>query len=173
MSAMLRLRGAIGLFVAAAFSLLCGASCKDDDGDDQIDPGDTIYVFVWPEHPQPTSEALEEVGGMFGMEVVQSDTWVGAIALYYTEHFNDTEAEGYATSVTCSPHIVMFPTASVRILAHEIGHTLGLNHVDDPNNLMASIGEGVALTDEQVDEARLGSGALEYCRELGEAAKAR
>ena len=46
---------------------------------------------------------------------------------------------------------VIRATRSPIVIAHEVGHALGLQHVDDPLNVMAvyTDDESVALTDEQ------------------------
>ncbi|MFO0633014.1 MAG: matrixin family metalloprotease [Nannocystaceae bacterium] len=57
----------------------------------------------------------------------------------------------------CSP-IAWAPDASY-VLAHEVGHTLGLEHSSDPANLMYPA-PGYELDDEQVDTLRLGAWRL-------------
>ena len=153
-------------------SLLAGSivfalsACRPSpDAPEPTGVSDTIRVFAWPAHPLPTDEVLTQVGDTFGMEVVVSDNWIGSIAIYYTEFVDDAAFEGLATSTTCSPHIVMHPTSEVVVLAHEIGHTLGLQHVGTPGNLMNVDDVEFALSDGQIEVARSSAWEMEQCKE--------
>lgn len=48
-------------------------------------------------------------------------------------------------------------------LAHELGHALGLRHVDVPHNLMNVDDIGLDLTDQQTDQMRRGAWTIQHC----------
>lgn len=149
--------------------ICCDAPCDDEAtdagmSDTETGTSDIIRIFVWPEHPIPTEESLDVVSEVFGMEVEVSTNWLGATTLYYTEYVSASNHAGIATSTTCSPHVVMSPTASQTVLAHEIGHTLGLAHVDIPQNLMNVNDVALNLEDVQIEKARTRAWVMEQCR---------
>jgi hypothetical protein len=62
---------------------------------------------------------------------------------------------GCASSPTGSPGAVVASGASRVTLAHEVGHVLGLPHVDDRQNLMTSRGTSTIVGEPVLTEAQI------------------
>ena len=52
-------------------------------------------------------------------------------------------------------HLFAFADASklMRMMAHELGHAMGLNHVSDPNAIMYAVNQGDTLIITDADKA--------------------
>ena len=92
------------------------------------------------------------------MEMVRHDYPHGATTIFLSEE----AASAFGIGPTCSPFVAAIPGHPL-ILAHEIGHTLGLGHVDTEGNLMRPSSNGPDLTTEQIDHAREGSWRIQQC----------
>jgi hypothetical protein len=80
----------------------------------------------------------------------RSSVPVGGIVIYFTRTTTPLPLNGCAAHVAGAPSAVITQFASRWSLAHEVGHVLGLNHVDGTNRLMTrsgtfSIGNAVPI----------------------------
>lgn len=66
-------------------------------------------------------------------------------------------AYGGRSTIALADHTSVF---DFRVLAHEIGHVLGLRHVADPGQLMFSGANGTKLNREEIERARLSAQSL-------------
>ncbi len=143
MSPMIRFVGVLGLLLLAA--------CGDEEATEYR--SDTLRWFVWPSLQEPSPEDIEAVEDIFGMEMVRADGAFGAVTIYLVEP-GPPPLDNWGTGVSCTPHVSV-NAGRVESLAHEIGHTHGLGHLDVPGNLMTSTADnGTDLTSEQIDKVR-------------------
>ena len=115
--------------------------------------------------PAPSEEDTDLLAETYGMDVVFTEQHTGATSIYYVD--SDLDGfNGYATGPSCTPHVVLRSSADAQTLAHELGHTYGLEHFEDdgPTNLMSIAdpnNRGFELRDEQIDRVRLESWRME------------
>lgn len=104
---------------------------------------------------------LEEASDILQMPIEVQNTSYGAITL--DVHDASGRIRGRAFGDTgCKRTAWAEPDPSV--IAHEIAHTLGLDHVDDDSNLMSPTAAGTELTDAQLDWISWKAWNLGNCR---------
>lgn len=114
---------------------------------------------VVPVHPlaglRPFSEVTMDVTAeILGLELDRTDARPNGAVVLVRVDASHTTFDGHDDWVDrCSP--IAWAPDKPYLLAHEVGHTLGLEHVDDPLNVMwAHHPVGYELDDEQVDTMR-------------------
>ena len=138
------------------------AGCSDADPDGR---SDTMRWFTWPNETELDGEAIAFVEDVYGMKFVREEEPVGAVTVYFDDTLEgELVAHASAAGLSCTPHIFI-RTHTPRVLAHELGHSYGLSHADDENNVMfPALEGGLELTEDQLDEARRNAWILEeYC----------
>lgn len=118
---------------------------------------DTLYIdHVWGLQEFST-ETVEGAAEILGMEIIVGDREQdqGAIAAFVTDD-GVLACGGSEVQNTCNP--IIWAQDDSEMLAHEIGHALGLGHAHDVDNLMhPDVSPGVTefdLDDEQIDVMR-------------------
>lgn len=106
-------------------------------------------VFGQQGHSSETITSAEELLGLeLNYESVPANH--GVIMAFVDEpigHLGGADVAVYCAPVIWSIDVDVY-------FAHEVGHALGLRHVDDPNNLMSEKVTGTELTNEQIDVMR-------------------
>ena len=59
--------------------------------------------------------------------------------------------------------VIAAELASIGLVAHELGHALGLEHVDDADNLMYAHSSTFELRDDQLEKVDRVAGRLSSC----------
>jgi len=129
---------------AACIAVLALTACEEPDG-----RADTVSFFIPPDWFELSEEAIEEAELIYGIELEQADGPAGA-ATFFLVAFS---TEGAASGASCTPWISA-PRDSPGLIAHELGHALGLEHVDDPSNVMSPSMPGEDVTGQQIDQIR-------------------
>jgi hypothetical protein len=139
-----------------AFALFVNG-CASESPQHYAPPEDHVLdvVFVRMTSTAPfAATTLEGAGELIGLDVALDDA--SFIHIERIDGHIKTEdyfADGHTIHDECWAFVQAMERP--RTLAHELGHVLGLEHVDDPDNLMNGVGaDGVELTDEQVHHMR-------------------
>jgi hypothetical protein len=105
---------------------------------------------------------VEDACDVLGLLCEAVDHEYGAITLDLIETDDRVRGRSGGTGV-CSPWAWAAP--DIEIVAHELGHVLGLDHVDGrPDALMAPSPYALELTDDEFDEIERGGNRLVGCR---------
>ena len=129
---------------AACIALLALTACEEPDG-----RSDTVSFFVPPDWFELSEEAIEETELIYGIELEQEDEAAGSVAVFLVGF----STVGWGSGTSCTPWISA-PRDDPRAIAHEMGHALGLAHVDDTSNVMHPSTPGEDVTDQQIDQIR-------------------
>ena len=134
-----------------------------EDGEPELGRSDIVRWYVWPGEPELDDELVEGAEEILGLELLRWHNSQGAVTVYFDQtESTDQTLHGAGSGASCSQHVFL-RTATPYVLAHEIGHTLGLGHVDDRDNLMYSTYAGDGhLTEQQLDQARENAWLVEY-----------
>lgn len=121
----------------------------------------SIPVRVASELPESATDLLlADASELLGIPIATTDDSHGSITLDIHEspgiyRGRNLIRKGCRRASWASP--------DAEVIAHEIAHALGLDHVDDPHNLMARSGSGVELTEAQVATMERQAGVLLAC----------
>ncbi len=124
--------------------MLALSACEEPDG-----RADTVSHFVPPDWFELSQDAIDETEFIYGLELLESDAASGSIAVFLVAF----GTEGWGAGNTCTPWISA-PRDNPRFIAHEFGHALGLEHTDEPTNIMNPDTPGQDITDAQTDRIR-------------------
>lgn len=142
----------------AVFAAFCavGAGCV---------PFGDLSLVVIDARSDRSEDIVQQACDVWGLTCTTTEDEVGAIVVLLTDRpgnveGTDTWLGGLATRRACIPRV--WSTDSPYVLAHELGHVLGLDHVSHPANVMHQTA-GRQVTDLQTERVRRHAQLLAAC----------
>lgn len=98
--------------------------------------GQPLAIKIRDTREDPDTDVILDACDVLEIECVEAQHSDGALTLILTDNDDsDTNVEGENFDRPCRP-VSWSSGSDPYILAHEIGHAMGLEHVDDPDRLM-------------------------------------
>jgi hypothetical protein len=124
-----------------------------------------LSLVVIDTRSDPAWDVVQEACDVWGITCAPSLDERGAIVVLLTENDGRVEGSdrmlgGLATPRACRPRL--WSVDEPNTLAHEIGHVLGLDHHDDPDNVMFHA-PGAHVTPEQTARVQRHAHNLAAC----------